>query len=248
MSLNIGRPRIAKIMVTILSIFGLWLPDSTFIYRLYSAQLHCIFTFSYTSALAIALFFAQSANDMLNSLGMIMTLVALNAKVLNIYRHHRMIRRCLIFIEEFKLLDKEEEQRKTDRVRMFTIVAAILYFTGNTAGMSVYLAAHRARVLPFVAWYPFQLSFWWLYSYQVVGMLMLSNVNMTMELFPSYLMYMVSIKMDILGERLRKLGSGVTKQMRYIKERETTDQIKESDKLSQCIKAHQSIIEYVSRL
>lgn len=228
-------------MRNILGLFGLWLPDSTLLYRLYSAILHFIFTFSYTIALVIALFYSPSANDTINSIGMIMTLIALNVKVINIYIHHKMIRRCLTFIEEFKLMDKEEEQRKTVRVRMFTIVAAILYLTGNVAGMSVYLAAHRGRVLPYIAWYPFDLSFWWLYGYQVVGMLMLSNVNMTMELLPSYMMYMVSIKMEILGVRLRKLGFGITNKCRY-REMETHEQVKESEKLSQCIRTHQSII------
>lgn len=244
MSLKIGKPRICKIMLTILRFFGLWLPESTLFYRIYSALLHFIFTFCYTSAMVTALFFSPSTNETLTAIGMIMALIALNIKVLNIYMNHQMIRRCLVFIEEFELLNKEEERRKTERVRMFTIVAAILYCTGNTAGMSVFLAAHRGRVLPYVAWYPFDLSFWWLYSYQVAGMVMLSNVNMTMELLPSYLMYMVSIKMEILGERLRKLGNGVHNVDGYM-EQETQTQLKESVKLSQCIRTHQSILELV---
>lgn len=88
MSLKIGKPRICKIMLTILRFFGLWLPESTLFYRIYSALLHFIFTFCYTSAMVTALFFSPSANETLTAIGMIMALIALNIKVLNIYMNH----------------------------------------------------------------------------------------------------------------------------------------------------------------
>lgn len=241
-SIIIGKPRITKIMLAILGFFGLWLPDTTLKYHVYSGTLHFVFTFCYTTAMVVALFFSPSAEQLMTSAGMIMTLVALNVKVLNIYINHRMVRRALTLIEDFELHDEQEVRLKTQRVRMFSIVAAILYCTGNTAGLSTYLAAQRARQLLYVAWYPLDVGYWWAYGYQVVGMLMLSNVNMTMELLPSYLMYMVSIKMEIVGVRLRKLGNGVTHRGHF-GDRETVEQFQSSAQLAHCIRAHQSILE-----
>lgn len=229
-------------MVAVFRLFGLWIPDSTSVYKLYSYSLHGLFTFYYTSTLIVAIFFVQSAKEIINSVGMMLTLTALSVKVLNIYANNVHIRGCLRSIEEFPLHDDEELQCKKKRVRMFSIVAWTLYCTGNTAGMSTYLAALRERMLPFKAWYPVETHFWSMYTFQVGGMLMLSNLNMTMELFPSYLMYMVSIKMEILSTRLRKLGKGVSHLGGYA-DPETVEQHGMTMQLADCIKVHQMILE-----
>ncbi|XP_037040275.1 odorant receptor 94b-like [Bradysia coprophila] len=65
--------------------------------------------------------------------------------------------------------------------------------------------------LPYPAWYPFgwksnTSAYPWLYTYQVVGVIIQANLNMSLDLLAAYFMFMASIKLEIVGNRLQKLG------------------------------------------
>lgn len=50
------------------------------------------------------------------------------------------------------------------------------------------------------------MHYWILYIYQVIGILIEINLIVTIELFPSYLLYMLSIQTEILGMRLERMS------------------------------------------
>lgn len=275
-SLRLGTPRIVRVMLFFLRSFGLWHPASSWPYRLYSYALHAVCTLLYVLSLIVGIFGLRTTNALISASAMTCTLVALNVKVLNLYRNNERIRACLHEIAEFRLQtddscdgdggdgddgDNAAAITTTDditaaaptanersivarRVRLFTTVAAGLYVMGNTAGASQYAAAYVRGEPPFAAWYPGRATvhpmFW--YWYQVGGMLMLSNLNMTMELFPSYLMYMLSVQLRVLAARMRRLGDGVRMRGAFEGARESRGQWLARRKLRECIRTHQQIL------
>lgn len=252
-----GTPRIARVMLFFLRTFGLWHPTANLPYRLYSYTLHLTCTLMYVLSLIVGIFGLRTNNELISASAMTTTLVALNVKVLNLYRNNGRIRRCLHTIAEFRLLDdgagagsdRIEARILADGVRLFTTIATALYVVGNSAGASQYAAAFVAGEMPFAAWYPAAAAtspmVW--YWYQVGAMLMLSNLNMTMELFPSYLMQMLSVQMRILGERMRRLGAGV-RHTGAFEGAETAEQWRARRELIACIRTHQAIGGCVEQL
>ncbi|XP_037041513.1 odorant receptor 94b-like [Bradysia coprophila] len=86
----------------------------------------------------------------------------------------------------------------------------------NVTGVAAYVSALYTipRQLPFRAWYPIdwrhdERRYWIVYTYQVVGMIMQANLNICIEIFPGYLMYMARVKMEVLSLRLERNYSDV---------------------------------------
>lgn len=249
---TLGTPRIARVMLFFLRTFGLWHPSASLPYRLYSYALHLTCTLLYVLSLIVGIFGLHTNNELISASAMTTTLVALNVKVFNLYRNNAKIRACLRTIAAFRLNEENGDQESrilAHGVRLFSTVATALYAVGNSAGASQYAAAYVAGHPPFAAWYPaaahtHPMVWYW---YQVGAMLMLSNLNMTMELFPSYLMYMISVQMRILGERLRRLGAGVQYAGRF-GAAETASQWRARRELIACIRTHQEVLGCVDQV
>lgn len=108
------------------------------------------------------------------------------------------MQKYLKYIEDFELISEAEVTITHNRIKLFSRVGYFLYSMANTAVMSGYVGAVIASKLPFNAWYPIidvqtnSKNYWNMYLYQSIGKIMLSNFNISMETYPSYL---ISIKM-----------------------------------------------------
>lgn len=245
---TIGVPTVTKVMVMMFRLFGLWPTEQyTILYKLYSYSLQFIFSFLYALALCVKLYFLADFKSMINALGMVITLVALNIKMLNLYNFNKKMQKCLQYIENFQLDSADEVAYANRKIRTFSILAYLLYSVGNVSAANSYVGAYFRWELPFSAWYPrldiesSKRDYWILFCYQVCGMSMLSNFNMSMELFPSYLMYMISIKMKILGMRLQRIGAGIKNQDTF-RAIDNLDQRMAVKRLVSCVKTHQNIL------
>ncbi|XP_037040273.1 odorant receptor 94b-like [Bradysia coprophila] len=65
--------------------------------------------------------------------------------------------------------------------------------------------------LPYLAWLPFDwkcnsTAYAWLYTYQVIGVIIQANINVSLDLLMAYSMHVASIKFELLGDRLQRLS------------------------------------------
>lgn len=124
------------------------------------------------------------------------------------------MKKCFKSVNDFVIETEHETEFLQNRMEPFQKLALFYYILPNVCGINAYLKPLFAAKteLPFLGWYPLDwknnsLDYWITYVYQVVGILIEINLNVTMELFPSYLMYMLSTQMEILGMRLERIST-----------------------------------------
>lgn len=235
-------------MVLIFRLCGIWHDArSSALYRAYAVLLHLVGTFLYTVALCAGCVAQTSVVGRINASGMTLTLVAFNVKLVNLYAHMRTVRQVLDDTERFVLNAAAGELDSVRRSqRRFTAVAGAYYVMASTAGMSAYVSAWLTGTLPFDARFAPLLDdasiasgqggqYVAVYVFQVAGMVMLCLLNLSTELFLSYLVHLLAVRMAVVGGRLRRLGwaeAGHGERVRAACRR----------KLVECVRAHQNIL------
>lgn len=215
----VGDSTLSKVLVFYFFIFGLWskFEQNTIIstfYRILSYTMHFTLSFCYTGFMVVGLLFISDFNQITLSICVTFTCVAYVAKILNFYWNNTGMKKCFKSVNEFVLENEHELEFLNNRMEPFRKLSLIYYIIPNVCGITAYLKPIFASQteLPFLGWYPLDwrnnlMDYWITYVYQVVGILIEINLNVTMELFPSYLMYMLSIQMEILGMRLEKISA-----------------------------------------
>lgn len=217
---TVGDSKLTKVLVFCFFICGLWSkfqPNTmaSTLYYIVSYSMHFTLSFCYTGFMVVGLMFISDVNQITLSICVTFTCVAYVAKILNFYWHNAGMKTCLKRVNDFVLDNENELQFLQNRMKPFRKLSLFYYIIPNVCGITAYLKPIFATKteLPFLGWYPLDwennsMDYWIMYVYQVVGILIEINLNVTMELFPSYLMYMVSIQMEILGMRLEGMSTG----------------------------------------
>lgn len=209
--MEVGKHLVRRGMIFIYTFYGLWRTANTSkIYHFYGYGLHTFFTLIYTITMCAHLLQLKDVAEVIAASGMAFTLVALTIKVLNLYYFLPTIQEILKHCEEFRVDAQAEAEVVAIRFRVFAIMAYAFFAMANTAGSTQYVSGWWTRQLPFPARFPWidvQKNFVLLYVYQVLGMLMMSAVAVVMELFPSYLMCLLSIQTEVICMRLEKLAT-----------------------------------------
>lgn len=163
--------------------------------------------------MVVSLVFISDVNEITLAICVTFTLVAYVVKIINFYWNNLGMKQCLRAVSDFVLENDDEFEFVEQRMEPFQRLALFYYIVPNLCGITAYLKPIFAvkTELPFIGWYPLDwrnntMDYWIIYVYQVVGILIEINLNVTMELFPSYLMYMLSIQIEILGKRLERTG------------------------------------------
>lgn len=238
---QIGDSTISKILVFHFKALGLWTPEKfSPCYFIYSTLLYVIFSLIYVLCMCLNFFFVTDVEETTHSIYMTLTCLALLFKTLNFLWYNGDMQENLKIVNNFKLQNKGEINFVNNRLKLYKNVWIAYYLMINTTGLAAYLSALYTvpRQLPFRAWYPFDWQhdeklYWIAYTYQVVGMIVQANLNITIEIFPGYLMYMAHLKMEILSLRLEGLHQELNKQVKSVRN------------LVECIKLHQNIVRYV---
>ncbi|KAG4073266.1 hypothetical protein HA402_008612 [Bradysia odoriphaga] len=215
----VGDSSLSKVLVFYFFICGLW---STFepntiasaLYYILSFTMHFTLSFCYTGFMVVGLLFISDVNQITLSICVTFTCVAYVAKIFNFYWHNAGMKSCLKRVNSFVLENDNEAQYMQNRMKLLQNIALFYYILPNICGVTAYLKPKFATEteLPFLGWYPLQwendsMDYWITYAYQVIGIFIEINLNVTMELFPSYLMHMLSIQMEILGMRLEGMST-----------------------------------------
>lgn len=236
---QIGESTISKILVFHVKVLGLWAPENfSLLYFIYSTLLYLLFTVIYVFCMFVNFFFLTDVKETTHSLYMSLTCVALLFKTMNFLWFNRDMHTNLQLVNNFELHTVEEIHLTANRLRSYKNLWLAYYLMINITGLAAYISALYAvpRQLPFRAWYPFDWRhddkiYWSTYVYQVVGMIVQANLNITMEIFPGFLIYMARLKMDILKMRLERNHQNIN------------DQQKSVVHLVDSIKLHQHIVK-----
>lgn len=246
----------SKITLPILIVFGiigLWRPKwiSPNIYKYYSIFIIFTFPFLLTLTMLINLIFLKDKEQLTDSMYMTLTQLALFLKICNFCARNRSIQSLLTTVQSFELENSREETIYQKKIRFYFRILVINYFFTNWSHVMLQLRALSSSVYvdAFPAWYPFEpeefsfVKYWTIYFHQFVGILLTSNSNVTIEMYPNFMLYMVSSQMDILCDRLKNIGYQKQKVDYSNKKNQMgIDQRETLFILKKCVKTHQDIL------
>lgn len=251
--MKVGESILSRLIVRIYYFFGQW-PNEDFsiLYFIYSVVLHFGFVFLYLICMLINLIFITDVNETTHSLYVTLTELAFFLKVMNFFWFNRGMKECMSTVIDFDLIDDKEAKTIQKRMKFFNWLTYCYYIIPNlcaiTASMKPLFVAKRE--IPFRGWYPLDwvnndIDYVLVYAYQVIGIMIEVNLNITLDVYPNFLMHMISIQMQIVGKRLTNLGSRSNGKIVTSIDPTDTFQKSGSSDLIDCIKAHQKIIRFV---
>lgn len=251
----VGERKLSKVFVFYFCILGLWSKFkaktiASTLYYFYSYTMHFTLSFCYTGFMVVGLLFISDVNEITLAMCVTFTCVAYVAKISNFYWNNTGMKECLKIVGDFELETEFESEFLEKRMDPFQKLALFYYIIPNICGITAYLKPTFATKteLPFLGWYPLDwkndsMNYWLTYVYQVIGILIEINLNVTMELFPSYLMYMLSIQMEILGMRLENISTSICSSSVLFKDLSINSEEQQgvAEKMVKYLKLHQKM-------
>ncbi|XP_037040272.1 putative odorant receptor 71a [Bradysia coprophila] len=234
----------------VLKLCGLWpsgIPYSylSILYNWYSLAFIFVFLFPYILAINVNIFFTEDVVEATNTLCMGLTVMALFGKSLNFRFFLRRIQNLLRTSETFQLESDREVEFVDQKMVPFNKLCNCVYCFSNLAIAfnSIEAIVSAEARLPYAAWFPFDwksnsTTYALVCIYQVVGMVIVANLNLSIDLLSVYLMHVTSVKLEILGNRLRKLN-GINVNGRQNRHTHTK-------KLVRCISVYQQAWNYIA--
>lgn len=247
--------RITTSLLIVFCIIGLWRPKwiSNNIYKYYSIIMIFVFSFLLTLTMLINLILLKDKEQLTDSMYMTLTELALFLKICNFHGHNRSIQSLLISVQNFQLETPQEIEIYQNKARFYFQILLMDFMFTNLSHVMIQLRALLSSeyIQPFPAWYPFDSGFsirryWLIYVHQLIGMTLTSNLNVSIELYPNFMLYMVSVQMEILCNRLRNIGHRSRKigcnKVNYANVDGIEDQETALVALKKCVKTHQNIL------
>lgn len=251
--MKVGESIISRLIVWVYYLFGQWPNEnSSPFYQIYSFVLHFGFVFLYLIFMLINLIFITDVNETTHSLYVTLTELAFFLKVMNFFWFNRGMKDCMATVIAFDLKNQHETETIQKRMHFFNWLTCSYYVIPNLCAIiaSMKPLFVEEREIPFRGWYPLDWvnndrNYVLVYAYQVVGILIEVNLNVTLDVYPNFLMHMISIQMEILGKRLNDLGSSSNNEVVSSVEPTGDFQTSGYTDLIDCIKTHQKIIRFV---
>lgn len=180
--------------------FGFWHPPrSGRLYTAYSAVLHLTMSLANLASMSVGLAKQPSIVELLAASAMLAELVSAILKQISLYARRQNVQLVLLDCENFRL-EPNEAAYVTARLRFVSVFSISYYASGWTAAFVLFGGAWYQRRLMFAAWYPGMeahdgdTQFAYLCPYQVCALCVLAWTNMTIELFPCYLMRLMAVR------------------------------------------------------
>lgn len=252
---TIGKSTISRILVFHLKVLGIWHSGKfSMLYFIYSVILYTLFSFIYVVCMCISMcmnfLFPTNIRETIHSMYMTLTCVALLCKTTSFLWYNRDMRKNLKITYNFQLKNDDEINFVRNRLKFYWNIWLSVYMMINATIVAAFVSALLTvpRQLPFRAWYPLdwqhdENKYWIAYAYQVVGMVVAANLNIVIEVFPGYLIFMVNVKMEILARRLCGIGKNLRNSFVKHIDSNREEQQKSIKDLVACIKLHQHIVK-----
>lgn len=207
-----------RTLIKFLNFVGLWPKQhksmgSWFFYGIYTIIFQTIFTFSYDFFKCINFLFLTDLDIITRAMFICFTEIALAVKIVNFYFRMRTMQTCLNYIQKIKIENQYEADAFTSNFSFLSKIIKWYLITANVTGIFSYLSPLLVAepILPYPGWYPLDwfnstLYYWLIYAYQVIGMFLQIQTLVIIESYFIYLMVTISVQLDILSNRIKKIG------------------------------------------
>lgn len=215
---KIDTSKISNILLFYLRVGGLWPTGDYFpiIYRIYGLTFLTISLYGYTVFIVINLFKIENIAELIEAMFMCFINIALIIKTVTFMVKYQTLRRILKIIQNFELNDGDSVEQRfvVEKIKYFMKILLVYYIVSNLSllGIDVGCALADEPKLMWKAWYPIdwqhnRLYYWIVFAYQSIGMRIEATLNITLDLFPTFLLSMMGAMLDILGRRMEKIGN-----------------------------------------
>lgn len=159
------------------------------------------------------LYFLTDFSDLTYRLFMSSTKVAFTMKVLNHFFNNKSIQKIRKMHKEFEILSPHEDESIQKLITIFGIILFLYYLLSNMTITLWNISTLYAdeKVLAFSGWYPGfdwehnQRDYWIIFIYQYIGITITGNLNVSIDSFFCFSMYLISAEFEILGNRLKEI-------------------------------------------
>lgn len=143
------------------------------------------------------------------------TELSLSVKIVNFYCRIGTIQNCLNTVQSVVRIERPSEARLfTEKFSVLSKIITWYLISANMAGVFSYtspLLVSDSSVLPYPGWYPLdwehnEIEYWLVYAYQVAGMFFQIQTLVIIEVYFIYLMMAISTQLDIIGQRMERIG------------------------------------------
>lgn len=214
MAITQSQSLISTVIVKVFQTFGLWpKPSSTPRYWLYSYFFN-IFLSTLLASATIHFVLLGDISKASESLVVVPTVTAYFVKLLNFYYYRHSMKKCLQDLALFQHNSPEEIAFTTAKHKLLNFCGFMYYTCGYVTLLALSFTPFNNEnlKLPMPTWYPFdwktnRIFYGIAYVHQMIIINLILTVNVGLDLYSYYLMGMVAVQFQIIGERLRKVGN-----------------------------------------
>lgn len=194
-----------KIFIGIFRYSGIWFPEQPY-YLIYPFVLYILFPLPYWIFSGVILYNSENAAEVTQALYMFIICCSFLVKTTCFLFYNKRIQALLAPFELFELYNENERKLVDEKMKYF--LRPLKMFLTVTPTCSTY-AAVKSIVqsnpgMPRPCWHPLDwkndtLAYWcaWLHLYLATSLAVATNVEV--QLFSSYLMFFISVLMEVLG-------------------------------------------------
>lgn len=212
--LVIGSNKQSLHLTSLLYKFGVWPKNTNSIsYKCYAFALQIVFSFGYTVCLSGAVFESVDFQEATVSIPLSLSCLIICTRITNFYVNNDSMQERLNEIHKFELWNREEQLFIANRLKGFNKLSfaftVTIYFCLLTQ-LIVPLFLSDVK-LPLPIWFPLnwqhnRLHFWIVYMYSSMAIFVIGHMVMLLQIYTCYLMFMNTIKFEVLGIRFSRLG------------------------------------------
>lgn len=229
-------------LTTLLYVFGSWPKPHQNYAKRGIFYITIFIAISYLYCMLYSSFFVENLyiRSNLTSLSILSTLVMI--RVFNFNVSWMGVQSCLTELQNFILHDEDERLFISVKMPMITFLSAVFLFSHHfwVLGSTVVPFFMSERQLPLHVSFPFDWKhnlFVYVigYIYGMLGMITLTSMNALTSIFICYVMLMLSLQLELLRKRIRKIG--------YANHR--LDDQGPTEALVNCIEMHKKLDELI---
>lgn len=246
--------KVLRPMIFQFRIVGLWPSETNSIaYKTYGYFLFIAFSSVLTVTMLTEMVFAglTASENFTDSMYMSLTEFALFIKIIRFKMRNRSIQRLLENVKNFHLETDDEVNLFNRKLYFIYIILIVNYTMTSVSFWSAFVKCIMSEevILVFPAHYPIDWQnggrmFWIVLAHQTTGMVITSNLNAGIDMYPDFLLHICTAQMEVLGKRLQALGYNHDKFKQRHQFNTADGQQKDTlQRLKDCIRLHQQILE-----
>lgn len=215
---QVNTDQVLKYIRTVLFIVGLWRPyesPKTFriIYDIIGIIFLYVFSIHFAMTLLVNLFSNLQSPELTTRIYITVLQTALAFKAVSLFINNASCQQIGKFLNKFTTHSIEEEQLVQEKMKPFLKYMFLCWFFPLFAitlwHLNVLLMGSTKVVFdswnPGLDWKHNRYDFWTVYAYQYISLIISASINVMSDVYYSFAMYMNSIQLEILGNRLKNI-------------------------------------------